>query len=132
METTKERYVKPRKASPLSKVLVIGLICMSVLLSACTPSVENPKMVNLQPSIYPDYIGVTIPMDIAPLNFNMKGDTVDVVDVVAKGSKGGEIHVSGEWADFDVDEWHQLTEQNKGGYIAFTVCTRKDGKWKQD
>ena len=87
---------------------VIVLAC--IMLSACTPSVENPKIINKYPNIYPDYIGVTIPTNIAPLNFNMKGEAVDVVDVVAKGSKGGEIHASGEWADFDVDEWHQLTE----------------------
>lgn len=103
----------------------------ALLLAACQPSVQNPQMVSRQPSIYPDYIGVTIPVDVAPLNFNIKGDTVDVVDVVAKGSKGGEIHVSGEWADFDVDEWHQLTEQNMGGSISFTVCTQKNGEWKQ-
>ena len=44
-------------------------------MTACTPSVENPTMVNRKPSIYPDYIGVTIPADIAPMNFNIKGDT---------------------------------------------------------
>lgn len=107
------------------------LAAAALMFVACSPSVENPQLVNRQPSIYLDYIGVTIPVDIAPLNFNMKGEVADVVDVVAKGSKGGEIHVSGDWADFDVDDCHQLTEQNVGGSITFTVCTRKDGEWKQ-
>ena len=114
----------------MKKIFILFLMA-SAIFSACSPSVDNPTMMNRQPSIYPDYIGVTIPANIAPMNFNIKGDTVDVVDVVAKGSKEGEIHVSGEWADFDMDEWHELTEQNKGGKITFTVCTRKDGKWKQ-
>ena len=113
------------------KKIIYAFIAVWMGITACTPSVENPTMVNRKPSIYPDYIGVTIPADIAPMNFNIKGDTVDVVDVVAKGSKGGELHVCGEWADFDVEDWHQLTEQNVGGTISFTVCTRKDGKWKQ-
>ena len=113
------------------KKIIYTLIIVWMGMTACTPSVENPTMVNRKPCIYPDYIGVTIPADIAPMNFNIKGDTVDVVDVVAKGSKGGELHVSGEWADFDVEDWHQLTEQNVGGSISFTVSTRKDGKWKQ-
>ena len=108
--------------------LVGALLLVLWMFSACTPTVENPTQVNHHPSIYPDYIGVTIPVNIAPLNFNMKGEVVDVVDVVAKGSKGGEMHVSGEWADFDVDDWHQLTEQNQGGNISCTVCTRKDGE----
>ena len=107
------------------------LVAIAIGLASCTPSVQNPQRMSQLPKIYPDYIGVTIPAGIAPLNFNMRGEAVDVVDVVARGSKGGEIHVSGEWADFDVDEWHQLTEQNMGGSISFTVCTRKDGAWKQ-
>lgn len=80
------------------KKIIYTLMIVWMGMTACTPSVENPTMVNRKPSIYPDYIGVTIPADIAPMNFNIKGDTVDVVDVVAKGSKGGELHVSGEWS----------------------------------
>lgn len=44
---------------------IIGILMMTALLAACTPSVENPTMVDRQPSIYPDYAGVTIPVDIA-------------------------------------------------------------------
>ena len=83
------------------------------------------------PEIYPDYIGVTIPADIAPLNFNFANENIDCMDVVAKGSKGGEIHANGDWADFDIDDWHELTEQNQGGKITFTVCIEKDGQWTQ-
>ena len=108
----------------------IGVLIVSFLVS-CTETVDNAVPSDKMPTIFPDYVGVTIPATIAPMNFNIKGDTVDVVDVVAKGSKGGELHVCGEWADFDVEDWHQLTEQNVGGSISFTVCTRKDGKWKQ-
>ncbi len=112
-------------------VLYATLTTVVLFLGSCTPSVNHPTKVDRYPSIYPDYTGVTIPAGIAPLNFNITGDTVDVVDVVAKGSKGGEMHTSGEWADFDTDEWHRLTEQNIGGTITFTVCTRKNGEWIQ-
>ena len=83
------------------------------------------------PEIYPDYIGVTIPSDIAPLNFNMTDAGVDRVDVTVRGSKGGELHVRGAWADFDIDDWHTLTTQNKGGSLSVNVCARKDGQWMQ-
>lgn len=109
--------------------LVLSFLLL--MLCACTPTVENPEMAGRQPNIYPDYKDVTIPAGIAPLNFNIAGEDIDVVDVVARGSKGGEIHTSGDYADFDVDEWHQLTEQNIGGTITFTVCVKKDGKWRQ-
>ncbi len=101
------------------------------LLVSCSSVPENPSKLDRMPEIYPDYIGVTIPADIAPLNFNFVDKTIDCMDVVAKGSKGGELHVSGEWAVFDIDDWHQLTKQNKGGKITVTVCAEKDGQWLQ-
>lgn len=103
------------------------LLCFA----SCSQSPTNVKDVEQCPPIYPDYIGVTIPVDIAPLNFNLVDEDIDAIDVVAKGSKDGEIHSSGKWADFDIDEWHQLTKQNKGGKITFTVCAQKEGQWIQ-
>lgn len=45
--------------------------------------------------------------------------------------EGGELHANGSYADFDVDEWHQLLQANKGGQLTFTVCAEKDGQWTQ-
>lgn len=109
--------------------LAISIICW--LTVSCTSRPENPVAVNDMPNIYPDYKGVTIPAEIAPLNFNMATDDADMVDVSVRGSKGGVIHTQGEYADFDIDEWHSLTAQNKGGKLTFTVCAKKDGEWKQ-
>ena len=81
------------------------------------------------PDIYPDYVGVTIPVGIAPLNFSMADDGVETIDVEVKGSKGGSIHANGNYADFDIDEWHEILEKNKGGVLTLTVCAQKDGRW---
>ena len=116
----------------MRKVLLSLWLCVSVwLLLACSSNPEHPTLVDKLPVIYPDYIGVTIPADIAPLNFNFADETINRMDVVVKGSKGGELHVNGEWADFDIDEWHALTAQNLGGRLTVTVCTEKDGQWRQ-
>lgn len=107
-------------------------LCISMfLLMSCHSVPEHPTMVEKLPEIYPDYIGVTIPADIAPLNFNMVDETIDGMDVIIRGSKGGEIHSNGRLADFDIDEWHALTQKNKGGKLIFTVCEEKDGQWRQ-
>ncbi|MBQ4174677.1 MAG: PD40 domain-containing protein, partial [Prevotella sp.] len=53
------------------------------------------------------------------------------MDVVVKGSKGGELHVQGKEASFDIEEWHELVAQNKGGQLNVTVCVEIDGKWRQ-
>lgn len=109
--------------------LCLGVSTFQLL--SCSSGPENPTMVGQLPAIYPDYVGVTVPAEIAPLNFNSTDETIDRIDVVVKGSKGGELHAQGDFADFDEDEWHQLTAQNKGGQLTFTVCGRKDGQWLQ-
>ena len=99
---------------------VLGALGFLALMG-CVSSSKGLGRAGKLPEIYPDYIGVTIPANIAPLNFNLVDDDIDRMEVVAFGSKGGEIRSKGKWADFDIDEWHELTEQNRGGKITFTV-----------
>ena len=103
----------------------------AMMLASCTERPENVTKVDKLPAIFPDYSGVTIPDGIAPMDFNVTGDDYDCVDVTVKGSKGGEVHSNGDYAKFDLDDWHSLTRQNKGGTLTFTVCVEKDGKWTQ-
>ncbi|MBR3450764.1 MAG: PD40 domain-containing protein [Bacteroidales bacterium] len=98
-----------------------------LLMAACT---GKTTFVDELPAIYPDYIGVTIPARIAPLNFNLP-DGYDRVFVRVTGSNGGELKTRGRWADFPVKKWHRLTARNAGGTLHFTVLGRKDGAWTQ-
>lgn len=110
------------------------LLNIVVLLAICSCTVsqpENAELVNEQPPIYPDYIGVTIPVEIAPLDFDYNGGEFEVMYVLAKGSKGGELSAGGTTIEFDIDDWHELTRKNQGGTISMTVYVKKDGKWKQ-
>ena len=98
----------------------IWILIVSLFVS-CTESVTDAEKVDRWPDIYPDYVGVTIPADIAPMDFNVEETGCVKVDVVAKGSKQGEIHTQGEWAEWDIDRWRELTRQNIGGSIDFSV-----------
>ncbi len=112
--------------------LVLSLLVGAALsLGSCSDTPSDVTEVNALPNIFPDYAGVTIPAEIAPLNFNAKDNDADVLDVEVKGSKGGSLHANGQYADFDVDDWHALTAANKGGTLTFTVAIKKDGQWKQ-
>ena len=99
----------------------------TLLLAACS---GKTTFVEELPAIYPDYIGVTIPAGIAPLNFNLP-DGYDRVFVRVTGSNGGELKTRGRWADFPVKKWHRFTTRNAGGTLHFTVLGRKDGSWTQ-
>lgn len=117
----------------MRKIILIGLVGVVGLigLAGCQQRPSDTVLLEEKPAIYPDYIGVTVPVGIAPLNFNVMGEGIDRVDARVTGSKGGTLHANGEYADFDVDEWHTLIEQNKGGELTITVCVLKDGKWIQ-
>ena len=103
------------------------MLLAALLLAACSRSTDYVEML---PEIYPDYIGVTVPAGIAPMDFNLS-EAYDRVYVVVKGSKGGELKVRGRWADFPVKKWRRLTAQNAGGTLSFTVLGRRDGQWTQ-
>lgn len=106
-------------------------IAIALLTAACGNTPEHVTRVDELPPIFPDYVDVTVPAGIAPLNFNAIGGDVEQVHVVIKGKKGGQMTASGAWADFDLDEWHKLTEQNRGSLMTLTVCFKKSGQWFQ-
>lgn len=102
---------------------------LAFILVACTEHPVDVTNVDTLPPIYPDYVGVTIPAEIAPLNFSVEG--VETVEVTAEGSIGGEMTANGEWADFDIERWHSLVRQNIGGSLKITVYAKERGKWLQ-
>jgi len=106
-------------------------IYLAVLLVSCQESVQNATKVDEYPQIFPDYVGVTIPVGIAPMNICPLTPEGGIIDVVVKGEKGGEIHSQGESTDFDINEWHKLVEQNRGGELTFTVNIKVKGAWYQ-
>lgn len=115
------------------KQAISYIYCMLViiLMTGCTDSPINPQQTGKLPSIFPDYVGVTIPADIAPMNFDYTGGDYDALDIVVKGSKSGQIHENGNSIDFDIDAWHSLLKANRGGSLSFTLCVKTDGQWKQ-
>ena len=93
----------------MKRWLPIFVVCLLAASCAGSTSYEDSL-----PEIYPDYIGVTIPAGIAPLNFNLP-EEYDRVLVRVSGSKGGEFKVRGRWAAFPIKKWQRLTAQNAGG-----------------
>ena len=117
-----------------------SLIALLWVLAACQSGISTPHDVghaDTWPAIYPDYAEVTIPVGIAPLNFSMLSDSITTIDVDIRGSKGGNIHTnssetgSGSTATFDIEDWHRLTAQNKGGDLTVTVIAEQEGHWTQ-
>ena len=82
------------------------------------------------PLIYPDYIGVTIPVNIAPLNFSLTDEAVARIDAVVTDCHGHSLHSQGQEAvDFDIDDWHTLLGQNRGDSLTVTVSAKYNDGW---
>lgn len=108
------------------------LTTLLIFTISCKQSPENEMMIKALPDIFPDYAGVTIPAQIAPMNFNVNDSNAVAVHVKVKGEKEGELETYGEYADFDEKDWHRLTAGNAGADLSFEVSVKgNDGKWRR-
>ena len=108
-------------------VIVVGLLFTIhySLFTSCTPMPKDVVVQDLLPPVYPDYCDVTIPENIAPLNFLLRADCEAIV------VKAGDITINtkGNEVTFDLDEWKTLMTQNAGSEISVTITALIDGRW---
>jgi len=79
------------------------------------------------PNIYPDYTNVTVPINIAPLTFEIDGKVDDVVARLSVGEE--EVVCGGPKIQPDVDDWHRLAEAAKGKAINVEVYVKDNDNW---
>ena len=113
------------------------LLTIIVLLAACKQAsvpTEYAKSDQL-PEIYPDYIDVTVPVNIAPLTFELlpsPAKKADFTQMVARYRfEDEEIVCGGDdlKACPDIDQWKKIAEKAKGKAIQVEVYAENDGKW---
>ena len=118
------------------KHCVISLLALWCLLS-CTPVSENVSIIEEPAPIYPDYRDVTIPQNIAPLNFLLRTDCeavevrVEAPEVIDPYQKSIKLNVRGNEVVFDMDEWKALLKEAAGKPLYVTVTALIDGRWIQ-
>ncbi len=97
--------------------------------AACTPSPRNERATDTMPPIYPDYVGVTVPCNIAPLNFMIR-DSCKAVYTVAE-ARGFSIksHRKGNEAIFDLKDWKRLMNHAQGHTVTVTVSALTESGW---
>ena len=110
--------------------ILIGLLGLMGVVGCTSETVGDAKQEKGLPNIYPDYVGVTIPVNIAPLCFGMDDEEALLVDAVVTDSHGNNLHSQGEEAvDFDIDDWHALLAQNRGDSLSITVSAKYADGW---
>ena len=91
-------------------------------LFSCTGRPDGATALDEDAPIFPDYKEVTVPVNIAPLNFSYVGEGKAVLvagDKVIPTRRGA--------FRFSRSDWKKLLE---GDSISLTVFSKKDGKWQ--
>ena len=78
------------------------------------------------PRIYPDYREVTIPVNIAPLTFELDEEADEMV---ARYKVGDQEIVCADKMQPDMDDWRSMIDKAKGGAISVDVYVRRGEQW---
>lgn len=97
-----------------------------VLISCNTHIPDKFAQMDVLPSIYPDYTDVTVPSNIAPLNFRI--DCPGNEFVTRFSASGNEIVLKGRKTDMPLKKWSTLTDD--GTDIKVEVFVLDEGNWK--
>lgn len=103
-----------------------GTACSEKTLDVPTHYTEVQEPV----SIYPDYKGVVVPPNIAPLNFLVRSPGRDYVAVLGNGKE--ELVVSAQASQtiqFDEAAWHRLLDTHRGDSLQMTIYARLSTGW---
>jgi len=104
-----------------------------VVLTSCIKTVEDPLEVNRIPAIFPDYTGIVIPPNIAPLNFkiNEKG-TGFLVKIYISNKKPMTIRSKTSVISININKWHKLLLEGSGSSLYTQIFVKGEGgEWQK-
>ena len=111
-----------------TKVFSYLLLFTSYLLVSCSQQLPSDfTQADALPQIYPDYVDVTVPVNIAPLSFEMDDASDEMA--VRYSFADEEIICRGAKAQPDIDEWKRLAAAAQGKAIQVETYASKDGQW---
>lgn len=104
----------------------LGLfILFAFLVSSCSNSIELIGDIDYCPSIYPDYKDVSVPPNIAPLNFCVT-DTASDVLVISFGNEKLTVYGEDNCYNIDEDAWHDLLKHAVGQSLSLMLCKKTE------
>ncbi len=106
------------------------LIILTGLLFACSGSISSYTEIKREPQVDPDYSGITIPPNIAPLNFTIK-EKAEKYHVKLHPLNGDGISITSTNSNINIPlgKWKKLLEQCKGKDFFTEVFIKREGSW---
>jgi Tol biopolymer transport system component len=129
------------RVSCLGGVLMMLGACLLVSLHGCGPEdrpEESCAVVDREPGMSPDYAGVVLPPNIAPLNFAIaEPGSGYFVRVQAAQGKPIELYSRNAEVRFPPGPWHRLLENNRGSPLHLDIFVKSApagsgaGSWRR-
>jgi hypothetical protein len=113
-------------------LLVLATTRLSDCVSAPGPAMETLEQAHRPPHLAPDYSGVTIPPNLAPLNFVIAEPEVVRYRVRFVPARGSPVEVAGRAASVEIPIplWQQLVRSNLGLSVGLEIAVeRRHGGW---
>jgi hypothetical protein len=109
--------------------ILVFLIEIFFLVSCNTDNFENISELDREPVIEPDYSGITIPANIAPLNFIIL-ENGEYFKISATNSNGRQISVrsSDGIVRFPQKLWRKFLSESQGGKIEIEIFSEDKGQ----
>ena len=108
-------------------IFLLAVLCLAACKNAEVPAqfAEGKSM----PDIYPDYAGVTVPCNIAPLNFAIENEADNYVTRIKAGDN--EWVIGEQSVMIDEEDWQEIkqTALAGNGTISIEVFTENGGNW---
>ena len=108
---------------------ILWLFILITVLSGCAGKPGDIPGTERIASIDPDYTGITIPYNIAPMNFKITEEGTRF-HVRFTSSTGNNIEVSSKDGIIDIPEgkWKKMLQENKGNELNIDIYTKNDKK----
>jgi len=121
----------------MNNYLRVILFCCALFTIGCRTDLsmirQNSMDINRVPDIKPDYAGITIPPNIAPMNFSLRDSCTACFAEIASVN-GSAIIVRGRKGTVCINDasWKKLLSENAGNKLRITVYSLSDkGKWRR-
>ena len=110
------------------------LVATLLMLASCANHPDVPSSsrdAKSLPAIYPDYCDVTVPCNIAPLNFMLPTGLYEECVARLTTPDGKQLtYGDGVKVQIPEDEWHDILNASKGKSIKVEVWGKKEGEWQ--
>ena len=118
--------------------ILYGAAASLLLLASCAQTHENAEQVDHYPNMYPDYADVTIPVNIAPLNFEIRDKHLTNIETILtiEGADANDADntltatSNSQNLKFNLDDWKAFLQKAVNKNVKVQIYSKSDdGEW---